>query len=1847
MRFDPVDLAKEMEIAYATDFIGDKNILFASILKRYGDPSLTLREKLPHLVKMRGPFIQALPIPKWSPAPWTQFSSDLRAKYAPNGIDIRLSALFSNFIRRLYAFQENAITSILNDKNTLVVAGTGRGKTESWLIPILNFALLAKRGKVPEHPRNSVKAILVYPTKALAQDQLKRLIKYLFELNRNLPESERITIGVYDGDTPNQSDQNHMNYLIQAFRYFKCPQFDSEKYLCRLCDSELNGCSLIVKREKDIPQLCVPTSKCKSKIPLDFIHLTKEDIRESNVDILLTNPDIINYRLININADQDREAFVKQPKFLVLDEVHIYSGLFGSFVSQILRRYQLVRKELLGNQQDDLRIIAASATISNKAEIFSKVTSIDDFAVIEEEHTQIGQDFPDQIPHFWLSTVFSKDMLINEYRKYLNNSSASSNSNGLFTPLLNAFNIAECPTRKLESDKDLEDFLAGSIFESITKTKDHPELSIIRALHFQLLHKASLPEDIKKIIEAKYPHLGKNQVDNLIENFFNIGELSGILENRIHLFAWPVDGFYTCINCGTIYEDPQSECEKCHHHFITKMTACRECDEEAVESWFCPKCLKLTPVISSVEGKNVAFDVPTCDCTGEHTSLIKVIWRPFFKCKKCGKIVKKNYTEHCDKCGSRMLLDEQGKNLTCTNPACLNYQVPQPTKRCSNCQSELELLTSETVVCPKCGSKIAGNHTGLCDCGAAMHPILHLPWVCDNDNCREVINSVKPPATCKCGSKNFYLAGLFDFTYAYSCPESQSQFAVPDCGHTDHESTFQNVDFKEYRLLDQNLKIQRPIASHKAVPCYHKGKRYNRKRFMPLARAPDNVAVTSSQHALRKIVGHSDLTGMPIVLKGAKVLSFSDSHNDMERLNRFFQEPEAEWFVDQLMISALEKGENTLSELYSNVLKELNLRQEIYDSARTYGVDLLERISPRYQTRQMAKEKFLNEEIDVRLFGGMFFGKFQNNPHISKIVSSGIIDLRLNLDETLSKEETHFLKNLYTMRTITVEKFVEKVMLEESFDLVLDRLKTKKLVLEEKGRLRINPDKIICNLVSKDRPMLWNPEKDEFKPTILSQLGDDTSNCVNFSRKYNERVDLFKPNYSKTAFRINYSSPIMLLSEAYKGSTDKTRRRELEFQFKNGIYPNFLSSGPAMELGIDIGDLDILCLFGTPPNINSYLQRIGRAGRASKKSLVFTVSKRNPIDYYYYRNPLELIQSNAQPVPLNEHNPEVMKISLSWALFDFIAARFWIPWKKETRPDGNRISDGEEFVRKGNQTNKPDDIQTFTSVYNSKNSELNNGDRLGVLQKVIDENRVEARLWLKGLLDYSFCPKCGRRYSSVYQGKCQTNGCLETVVNASERFSDMIEDTLNNFGKHFSSLGKDFVKEIRIERRKLRDQLDDIEEKKEGKLDAEEEQRLNLQQKSAEESDIELYRLQQDVEKMLYSKFHTKTPEGKYAFDIRKLEDEIDVVYYKEDQNEGRFTPMLEARGIQMALKEYHPYSVTTFSRQKRVTCRVTFDSWRREEVKKIFPDVLFCPRCFSKYDDLGKQECDCGGPLKMLETHTPNKVEVYPTNYPLRVNVETGRGQLKPSEIHSADPKETVKSTIPNVETKVIEFKPTLSWVIKNNNGMDIGSIDYGELKLATLTDSYRNIYENGYVDRVPKHYEICGEPDCNWIVSQQGNHVCCRNPSHDSTLKKYIRLASIFTTFGIRMKISGDEAVTHTLAHGLRLGLQNAAGVHIRNIGEVLDEEYSYVYDNEPGGSGVTTLVTAMEDGKYKNFIYIMKLFETHLSRCKCDDGCPSCIFQYGCATMNDPRGLSRKKTLQWFADGVQLVEAETEKA
>jgi len=101
------------------------------------------------------------------------------------GLHRDLPRLFPG-IKRLHAHQEHAVQNVLAGQPTVIATGTGSGKTESFLIPIMDYCLRERR--------QGIKAIIIYPTNALATDQLRRI--------GECASRAEITYGVYTGDTP-------------------------------------------------------------------------------------------------------------------------------------------------------------------------------------------------------------------------------------------------------------------------------------------------------------------------------------------------------------------------------------------------------------------------------------------------------------------------------------------------------------------------------------------------------------------------------------------------------------------------------------------------------------------------------------------------------------------------------------------------------------------------------------------------------------------------------------------------------------------------------------------------------------------------------------------------------------------------------------------------------------------------------------------------------------------------------------------------------------------------------------------------------------------------------------------------------------------------------------------------------------------------------------------------------------------------------------------------------------------------------------------------------------------------------------------------------------------------------------------------------------------------------------------------------------------------------------------------------------------------------------------------------------------------------------------------------------
>ena len=208
--------------------------------------------------------------------------------------------------KTLYKHQEVSVRKLKSGKNVVVSTGTGSGKTESFLVPIINSLMeeKAEKGKITP----GVRALLIYPMNALANDQIARL--------RSLLENYKdITFGSYTGQTQEKEER-----ALSAYKALN------------------NG-----------------------KKPLKNELISRERMKETPPNILITNYSMLEYLMLRPRDNAFFQGeYAGNWRFVVLDEAHTYSGSTGIEVSMLLRRL----KAYLNNK--DIRFILTSATLGGE-----------------------------------------------------------------------------------------------------------------------------------------------------------------------------------------------------------------------------------------------------------------------------------------------------------------------------------------------------------------------------------------------------------------------------------------------------------------------------------------------------------------------------------------------------------------------------------------------------------------------------------------------------------------------------------------------------------------------------------------------------------------------------------------------------------------------------------------------------------------------------------------------------------------------------------------------------------------------------------------------------------------------------------------------------------------------------------------------------------------------------------------------------------------------------------------------------------------------------------------------------------------------------------------------------------------------------------------------------------------------------------------------------------------------------------------------------------------------------------------------------------------------------------------
>lgn len=491
--------------------------------------------------------------------------------------------------RPLYLHQEKAIRKVISGKNIVVSTGTGSGKTESFLIPILNE--LSK-----EHAEGTlndgVRAILIYPMNALANDQLKRIREILLKY-------PYITFGVYNGSTEH-NDKNAQG-LYQAM--FK---------------------------NEILPEL---------REPLQNEILSREKLQEHPPHILFTNYAMLEHMLLRPN---DGKVFTNSKfKFVVLDEAHVYYGATGMETSMLIRRLK-ARISYVKPPQ----FILTSATLGSSKESDKDVISFainltgenfdaDDIIRAEREDFKIEDDLKD-IPNEVFTELCAENLSTRELLKQYKIEFINTNEvNEIYYDLCKHSGLFNQLRSELRNPKEL-----GELAKKLNVSED----LIISVMHVA----AQGYKNGSALINIRY-HFFLRALEGLFASFYPKCEISLIRKNSKQLEGISIPYFEvaSCGDCGRIaivgkhnkilrkFEnirvDSTDDVDYYYVNFDRDEDLFEDDDDSIIENelktYICTKC---GSIMESDEVTN-----PPCDCIN-HNKIEIIKTKSSHKCPACG-----------------------------------------------------------------------------------------------------------------------------------------------------------------------------------------------------------------------------------------------------------------------------------------------------------------------------------------------------------------------------------------------------------------------------------------------------------------------------------------------------------------------------------------------------------------------------------------------------------------------------------------------------------------------------------------------------------------------------------------------------------------------------------------------------------------------------------------------------------------------------------------------------------------------------------------------------------------------------------------------------------------------------------------------------------------------------------------------------------------------------------------------------------------------------------------------------------------------------------------------------------
>lgn len=267
-----------------------------------------------------------------------------------------------------FIHQVSAVESFFNNQNVLVTTGTGSGKTECFLWPILTSLINEAHAKPDTWRREGIRALVLYPMNALVSDQLGRMRNIIgrsddayHRILSNGTDCRRARFGMYTGRTPyaGSDDVKKNKDLAKVIKNY---------YINNSAYAELEKIGRIPS--KDLTEFARYLSEGTQHTGKKDSELyTRYEMQKICPDILITNYSMLEYMLMRpieetfwsktidwLNSDEDNKLL------LVIDEAHMYRGAPGGEVSLLVRRLM----DRLGIDSSRLHCILTSASVPAK-----------------------------------------------------------------------------------------------------------------------------------------------------------------------------------------------------------------------------------------------------------------------------------------------------------------------------------------------------------------------------------------------------------------------------------------------------------------------------------------------------------------------------------------------------------------------------------------------------------------------------------------------------------------------------------------------------------------------------------------------------------------------------------------------------------------------------------------------------------------------------------------------------------------------------------------------------------------------------------------------------------------------------------------------------------------------------------------------------------------------------------------------------------------------------------------------------------------------------------------------------------------------------------------------------------------------------------------------------------------------------------------------------------------------------------------------------------------------------------------------------------------------------------------